>query len=210
MSERFDYVPDVDEAYVQWGNFDKLETIIKSGNFFPVWITGPTGNGKSTMVEQVCAKLGRKFVRVNFTTETSEDDLIGGIRLENGDTVFHDGPVVAALRTGAVLLLDECLEENEEVRVGTVDDWTAVPLNQLELGKTYPVISFNMDTKNLENDEGRIISIKEDDVYEVAFEDGSKILVTDNHPFIVDSDGKPEERTIESNNLVNSMVYVAL
>jgi MoxR-like ATPase len=72
-----------------------------------MWITGLSGNGKTTMVEQVCAKEGREFFRVNITEETDEDDLLGGFRLVNGDTVWQDGPVVQAMNRGAVLLLDE-------------------------------------------------------------------------------------------------------
>jgi MoxR-like ATPase len=116
QTETFCYVPEVDANHIPWGNFEKIEKVIASGKFYPVWVTGPSGNGKSTTIEQVCAKLNREFVRVNFTNETSEDDLIGGNHLiasidEKGNrctvTEFRDGPVVNALRAGAVLLLDE-------------------------------------------------------------------------------------------------------
>jgi hypothetical protein len=103
--ERF--VPDVDPNYVPWGNFSTVRSIVKSGVFYPMWITGLSGNGKTTMVEQVCAKEGREFFRVNITEETDEDDLLGGFRLINGETVWQDGPVVQAMNRGAVLLLDE-------------------------------------------------------------------------------------------------------
>ena len=103
--ERF--VPEVDPNYVPWGNFSTVRSIVKSGVFYPMWITGLSGNGKTTMVEQVCAKEGREFFRVNITEETDEDDLLGGFRLINGETVWQDGPVVQAMNRGAVLLLDE-------------------------------------------------------------------------------------------------------
>jgi MoxR-like ATPase len=103
--ERF--VPEVDPNYVPWGNFSTIRSIVKSKVFFPMWITGLSGNGKTTMVEQVCAKEGREYFRVNITEETDEDDLLGGFRLVNGDTVWQDGPVVQAMNRGAVLLLDE-------------------------------------------------------------------------------------------------------
>lgn len=101
------FIPDVDPNYVPWGNFSTVRSIVKSKVFFPTWITGLSGNGKTTMVEQVCAKEGREFFRVNITEETDEDDLLGGFRLVNGDTVWQDGPVVEAMNRGAVLLLDE-------------------------------------------------------------------------------------------------------
>lgn len=100
-------VPPVDELFVPFGNFKDVKQIIKSGVFVPIFITGLSGNGKTHSVEQACAQLKREMVRVNITIETDEDDLIGGFRLVNGDTVWHDGPVVEALKRGAVLLLDE-------------------------------------------------------------------------------------------------------
>ena len=102
-----DLTPSVDELFVPFGNFKDVKQIIKSGVFVPIFITGLSGNGKTHSVEQACAQLKREMVRVNITIETDEDDLIGGFRLVNGDTVWHDGPVVEALKRGAVLLLDE-------------------------------------------------------------------------------------------------------
>jgi hypothetical protein len=100
-------VPTVNQTYVPFGNFKDVHSVIKSGQFFPTFITGLSGNGKTEMVEQVCAKLNRELFRVNITVETDEDDLIGGFRLINGETVWFDGPVVEAMRRGSVLLLDE-------------------------------------------------------------------------------------------------------
>ena len=100
-------VPDKDANYVPFGNFTDVKKILQSKIFYPTFITGLSGNGKTFSVEQACATLNRELIRVNITIETDEDDLIGGFRLVNGETVWHNGPVVEALERGAVLLLDE-------------------------------------------------------------------------------------------------------
>lgn len=100
-------VPENDPLFVPFGNYKTVEKIIKSGMFYPVYVTGLSGNGKTFSVEQACAKTRREVIRVNFTLETDEDDLIGGFRLVNGETKFFKGPVIAAMEKGAVLLLDE-------------------------------------------------------------------------------------------------------
>ena len=100
-------VPDVDPNFVKFGNFPDVKKIIQSKEFYPCFITGLSGNGKTLGVEQACAQLKREVVRVNITIETDEDDLIGGFRLVNGSTVWHNGPVIEALERGAILLLDE-------------------------------------------------------------------------------------------------------
>ena len=101
------YIPEVDKTYVKFGHHKDIVKILKSELFYPVFVTGLSGNGKTFGVEQACAETKRELVRVNITIETDEDDLLGGFRLENGETVFHKGPVVEALERGAVLLLDE-------------------------------------------------------------------------------------------------------
>jgi midasin (ATPase involved in ribosome maturation) len=101
------FVPSVDKYYIQWGNYKDIESIVKSQAFYPTYITGLSGNGKTTMVEQACAKVKREYVRVQITPETDEDDLIGGFRLINGETVFAKGPVLKAMEAGAILLIDE-------------------------------------------------------------------------------------------------------
>lgn len=101
------FVPDADPCYVPWGNSKDIESIIRSGIFYPTYVTGLSGNGKTFMVEQSCARLGREYVRVQVTPETDEDDLIGGFRLINGETVFSKGPVIKAMEAGAILLIDE-------------------------------------------------------------------------------------------------------
>lgn len=101
------YIPAKVSTFVQWGHFADLKKIISSKMFYPTYIAGLSGNGKTFMVEQTCAQLNREYVRVQITPETDEDDLIGGFRLINGETVFSKGPVIKAMEAGAVLLIDE-------------------------------------------------------------------------------------------------------
>ena len=100
-------IPEKMSNYVPFGHFKDVKGIIKSKIFFPVFVTGLSGNGKTLMVEQVCAQLKRELFRVNITIETDEDDLMGGHTLQGGDIMFREGPVIKAMRKGAVLLLDE-------------------------------------------------------------------------------------------------------
>ena len=97
----------IDPTFVPWGAFTDVVKIIKSEMFYPVYISGLSGNGKTFMVEQAAAKLNREFIRVQINPETDEDDLLGGFRLINGETVFSKGPVLKAMENGAILLLDE-------------------------------------------------------------------------------------------------------
>ena len=96
-----------DPTFVPWGSFTDIVKVIKSEMFYPVYISGLSGNGKTFMVEQAAAKLNREFIRVQINPETDEDDLISGFRLVNGETVFQKGPVLKAMENGAILLLDE-------------------------------------------------------------------------------------------------------
>jgi len=133
--ERTSLIPDVMGDFVAWGHSRHITQIISSGFFAPVFVTGLSGNGKTTMIEQACAKTKRECYRVNITQETDEDDLLGGFRLINGNTVFSYGPVVEAMRNGAVLLLDEidlasskimCLQpvlEGKGVFVKKIGEW---------------------------------------------------------------------------------------
>ena len=100
-------IPEKMSNYVPFGHFKDVKGIIKSKFFFPVFVTGLSGNGKTLMIEQVCASLKRELFRVNITIETDEDDLMGGHTLQGGDIMFREGPVIKAMRKGAVLLLDE-------------------------------------------------------------------------------------------------------
>jgi MoxR-like ATPase len=100
-------VPEKDKSYVSWGYFRDVKQIVEASVFYPLFIAGLSGNGKTMMVEQACAETKRKYVRVNITEETDEDDLIGGFRLVNGETVWCDGPIPQAMKQGAVCLIDE-------------------------------------------------------------------------------------------------------
>jgi len=100
-------IPDTDPLYVPFGNAKMIRDVVKSKMFYPIYITGLSGNGKTLGVEQACAATKREVIRVNFTVETDEDDLIGGFRLVNGETKFFKGPVIKAMELGAVLLCDE-------------------------------------------------------------------------------------------------------
>ena len=100
-------IPTKDETFVPFGHYKDIKNIIKSKVFYPSFITGLSGNGKTFNVQQSCAELKRELIRVNITIETDEDDLLGGFRLSDGKTVWHDGPVIDAMKRGAVLLLDE-------------------------------------------------------------------------------------------------------
>ena len=128
-------IPVKDNLFVPFGNFSDVHSILKSEMFYPIFVTGLSGNGKTFMVEQACAKAKRELFRVNITIETDEDDLLGGFRLVNGETVWFDGPVVEAMKKGSVLLLDEidlastkimCLQpvlEGKGVFLKKINEW---------------------------------------------------------------------------------------
>ena len=155
------FVPDKDPNYVPFGNFSDVKRIINSGMFYPTFVTGLSGNGKTLSVEQACAQLGRELIRVNITIETDEDDLIGGFRLVNGATVWHDGPVIQALNRGAILLLDEVdLASNKILCLQSILEGKGVFLKKV--GKfVKPASGFNIiataNTKGKGSDDGRFI-----------------------------------------------------
>lgn len=101
------YIPEKDPSFVAFGEFKQIDTIIKSRRFYPIFVTGPTGNGKSTMVEQSCAKNKRQYIRIQINGQTDEDQLIGSKTLVDGNIQIVEGPVLLAMRAGAVLLMDE-------------------------------------------------------------------------------------------------------
>lgn len=101
------YVPPTNTTFVPWGDYSIIKKALQSNQFFPIFISGHSGNGKTLMVKQACAQLKREYIRVQISPETDEDDLIGGFRLVNGETVFQKGPVLKAMEHGAVLLIDE-------------------------------------------------------------------------------------------------------
>ena len=155
------YIPEKDGSYVPFGNFSNLRKVITSNQFYPIFITGLSGNGKTMSVEQACAASKRELIRVNITIETDEDDLIGGFRLVDGDTVWHNGPVVEALERGAVLLLDEIdLASNKILCLQSVLEGKGVFLKNI--GKYIrPANGFNViataNTIGKGSDDGRFV-----------------------------------------------------
>ena len=154
-------VPEQDNTFVKFGPFNDLKNIIKSKQFYPTFITGLSGNGKTFGVEQVCAQLKRELIRVNITIETDEDDLIGGFRLIDGNTVWHNGPVIEALERGAILLLDEIdLASNKILCLQPILEGKGVFLKKI--GRfVQPSAGFNVvataNTKGKGSDDGRFI-----------------------------------------------------
>jgi MoxR-like ATPase len=154
-------VPAIDETFFKFGNFTDVKKVIQSKQFYPTFITGLSGNGKTFSVEQACAQLGRELIRVNITIETDEDDLIGGFRLVDGATVWHNGPVIEALERGAILLLDEIdLASNKILCLQSVLEGNGVFLKKI--GRfVKPARGFNIlataNTKGKGSDDGRFI-----------------------------------------------------
>jgi len=155
-------VPRKDGTYVPFGFHKDLERIIGSNSFYPVFIAGLSGNGKTTMVEQVCSKLGREAIRVNITIETDEDDLIGGNTLVDGNVVYREGPVILAMRRGAVLILDECDRGSNKLMClqGVLE---GKPYFNKKTGETVEAVSgFNIiataNTKGRGSDDGKYMS----------------------------------------------------
>jgi MoxR-like ATPase len=162
-------IPEKYEGYVPFGFFKDLKTIIESKQFFPVFITGLSGNGKTLMVEQVCANLRRECIRVNISIETDESDLIGGPTLVDGNVVYRDGPVITAMKRGAVLLIDEVDRGSNKLMClqGILE---GKPYFNKKSGEyVYPVAGFNVvataNTKGRGSDEGKYLSQILDDAF---------------------------------------------
>ena len=154
-------VPQKEPNFIPFGNFADVKKIIASKLFYPTFITGMSGNGKTLGVEQACAALNRELIRVNITIETDEDDLIGGFRLVNGETVWHNGPVIEALERGSVLLLDEVdLASNKILCLQSVLEGKGLFLKKTGRYVT-PKSGFNIiataNTKGKGSDDGRFI-----------------------------------------------------
>jgi len=183
MDQQDSYVPEKFEGYVPYGNFNTVKDVIKSGIFYPMFITGLSGNGKTLMVKEVCAKQKREYVRANITVETDEDDLIGGFRLLNGETVWHDGPVVTAMKRGAVLLLDEIdLASNKIMVLQPVLEGSSIYLKKI--GKwVHPTPGFNViataNTKGQGSDDGRFIGTN---VLNEAFLERFPVTIEQSYP----------------------------
>jgi AAA domain (dynein-related subfamily) len=154
-------VPDKAKGYVPFGHFPDVRMIIKSGKFYPTYITGLSGNGKTMMIEQIAAQEKRELVRANITKETDEDDLIGGFRLIDGKTVWQNGPVIVAMERGAILLLDEVdLGDAKLMCLQPVLEGKPIYLKKINRVVT-PAPGFNIlataNTKGKGSDDGRFI-----------------------------------------------------
>lgn len=156
------YIPDADPTYVKWGFYSDVAQVIKSKTFYPIYIAGLSGNGKTMMVEQACAALGREYVRVQISPETDEDDLIGGFRLLNGETVFAKGPVIKAMERGAILLIDEIDRATNKIMClqGVLEGKPILIKKTGEVIKPAP--GFNVlataNTKGKGSDDGRFVA----------------------------------------------------
>ena len=159
--EKQNLVPSAFEGFVPWGHFKDIKQIVKSGIFYPVFVTGLSGNGKTLMIEQVHADMNKELIRVNITIETDEDDLLGGFRLVNGETKFVPGPVIEAMEKGCTLLLDECdLGSNKLMCLQPVLEGKGVYLKKVNKWVT-PKDGFNVmataNTKGKGSEDGRFI-----------------------------------------------------
>ena len=154
-------IPKKDPTYVTWGHFKDIKSIIESNIFYPTFVTGLSGNGKTSMIREVCAKLKRDMVRVNITVETDEDDLLGGFRLVNGETVWQDGPLVVAMKTGAVALIDEVdLASHKIMCLQPIMEGQPIYLKKIN-EVVYPAEGFNIiataNTKGKGSSDGRFM-----------------------------------------------------
>ena len=153
--------PNNEVTFVPWGHYKDIKSVVKSKIFYPTFITGLSGNGKTLNVLQACSELKRECIRVNVTIETDEDDLLGGFRLVNGETAWHDGPVVDAMKRGAVLLLDEIdLASNKIMCLQPILEGKGVFLKKIneyiEPAKGFNIIA-TANTKGKGSDDGRFI-----------------------------------------------------
>ena len=159
--EKQNLIPSKFVGFVPWGHHSTIKQIVKSGLFYPVFVTGLSGNGKTLMIEQIHAEMNKELIRVNITIETDEDDLLGGFRLVNGETKFVPGPVIEAMERGCTLLLDECdLGSNKLMALQPVLEGKGVYLKKVNKWVT-PKDGFNVmataNTKGKGAEDGRFI-----------------------------------------------------
>ena len=191
-------IPNVYPNYVPFGQFADLKGIIRSRMFYPVFITGLSGNGKTMMVEQVCAQLKREFFRVNITVETDEDDLLGSYRLIDGETVWFDGPVIQAMKQGGVLLLDEIdLASNKIMCLQPILEGKGILLKKInqyvEPTEGFQIIA-TANTKGKGSEDGRFIGTN---IMNEAFLERFPICVEQEYPS-VSTEKKIIEKELDS------------
>ena len=181
--ERQNLVPSKFEGFVPWGHHNTIKQIVKSGLFYPVFVTGLSGNGKTLMLEQIHAEMQKELIRVNITIETDEDDLLGGFRLVNGETKFVPGPVIEAMERGCTLLLDECdLGSNKLMCLQPVLEGKGVYLKKVNKWIT-PKDGFKVmataNTKGKGSEDGRFIGTN---ILNEAFLERFPITVEQEYP----------------------------
>ena len=176
-------VPNKDKVFVPWGHFKDIKSIVSSKQFYPIFITGLSGNGKTMNVSQACAQTKRECIRVNITIETDEDDLLGGYRLQDGQTVWQNGPVIEAMERGALLLLDEIdLASNKIMCLQPILEGNGVFLKKINKF-IKPVDGFNViataNTKGQGSDDGKFIGTN---ILNEAFLERFPITVEQSYP----------------------------
>jgi len=176
-------VPVKDNVFVPWGHFKDIKQIVSSKTFYPIFITGLSGNGKTMNVQQACAQTKRECIRVNITIETDEDDLLGGYRLQDGQTVWQNGPVIEAMERGALLLLDEIdLASNKIMCLQPILEGNGVFLKKINKF-VKPADGFNViataNTKGQGSDDGKFIGTN---ILNEAFLERFPITVEQSYP----------------------------
>ena len=178
-----DIIPTKDDVFVPWGHFKDIKSIVSSKQFYPIFVTGLSGNGKTMNVQQACAQTKRECIRVNITIETDEDDLLGGYRLQDGQTVWQNGPVIEAMERGALLLLDEIdLASNKIMCLQPILEGNGVFLKKINKF-VKPANGFNViataKTKGQGSDDGKFIGTN---VLNEAFLERFPITVEQSYP----------------------------
>ena len=176
-------VPVKDPVFVPWGHYKDIKQIVSSKQFYPIFITGLSGNGKTMNVQQACAQTKRECIRVNITIETDEDDLLGGYRLQDGQTVWQNGPVIEAMERGALLLLDEIdLASNKVMCLQPILEGNGVFLKKINKFVA-PADGFNViataNTKGQGSEDGRFIGTN---ILNEAFLERFPITVEQSYP----------------------------
>lgn len=201
-------IPQKFKDYVPFGFFKDMRSIVQSKSFYPIFVTGQSGNGKTLMVEQVCAELGRECIRVNISIETDESDLLGGPTLINGSIVNRDGPVLIAMKRGAVLLIDEVDRGSNKLMClqGILE---GKPYYNKKSGENvYPTTGFNIiataNTKGMGADEGKYLA----QILDSAFLERFPITVEQEFPD-VKTEKKLLSPLIEDKEFVNNLVQWA-
>ena len=176
-------VPVKDPVFVPWGHYKDIKQIVSSKQFYPIFITGLSGNGKTMNVQQACAQTKRECIRVNITIETDEDDLLGGYRLQDGQTVWQNGPVIEAMERGALLLLDEIdLASNKVMCLQPILEGNGVFLKKINKFVA-PAEGFNViataNTKGQGSEDGKFIGTN---ILNEAFLERFPITVEQSYP----------------------------